>query len=133
MYPQLREAKFFKDTKFVIDRFHTSDHVGCSAAFFAQTYMNAGVDLYVDVNDSAAESGNSGISKFHRSLLFMKKENFMKFCRFQLECQNRLHILKYIEEMRKEGVNYDTLVRTIADYYQAFHDAYIRPYLHQHE
>ncbi len=87
-----REPKFFRDTKFLIDQHHQGNHIGCSEAYRLSTFKQELVADLVYLNDSAAECGNSGLSKLKTSARYMSKQRFMKLCRLQLEVQNRRRI-----------------------------------------
>jgi hypothetical protein len=53
------------------------------------------------MNDSAAESGNSGLKKMKLSLSYMNKARFMDLCKLQLEIQNRMRIRLIREDIQK--------------------------------
>jgi hypothetical protein len=84
----LREARFFADTEFVIDRFHWKDHVnGCSPAFNPGNRANT--KALKGVNTSVCEQINSHISRLSKQLIFMRPSRFLFFlCQHLSEINN---------------------------------------------
>ncbi|EJD40085.1 hypothetical protein AURDEDRAFT_70546, partial [Auricularia subglabra TFB-10046 SS5] len=68
-YCMLREAKFFKHTRFLIDGFHSKGHTRCTKSCFISSFKKNS-DL-CSVNSSAAECGNRGLLKICRPLRYM--------------------------------------------------------------
>jgi hypothetical protein len=68
-YSLAREAEYFKQTTFLIDRFHCSDHTACSTSCFVDRYMGHSTKL-LRVNTSAAECGNAALGRIRKSLSY---------------------------------------------------------------
>ncbi|KZV93939.1 hypothetical protein EXIGLDRAFT_612330 [Exidia glandulosa HHB12029] len=73
-YCMMREAEFFMDTHFLIDKFHSLGHKSCSAACFLSTYAAYDPQLAA-VNSSAAEFGNSGLKRIRKSIRYMSQRH----------------------------------------------------------
>jgi Kyakuja-Dileera-Zisupton transposase len=73
-YSMSREPEFFKDTCFVIDEMHAKGHSSCSQASFSSNYMQCSARLQ-NVNTSAAECSNSGLSRIRKSVSYMGQRN----------------------------------------------------------
>lgn len=69
-YCMQREAEYWRDTLFVIDRFHASGHKTCSAACMLSTYADHNQRLAA-VNSSVAEMGNSQLRYVRKSIRYM--------------------------------------------------------------
>ena len=69
-YAMAREPEFFKDTLFVVDEMHAKGHSSCSQASFSSNYMQCSPRLQ-EVNTSAAECSNSGLSRIRKSVSYM--------------------------------------------------------------
>ena len=68
-----REPHFFRDTLFVVDRFHEKGHKSCSPASRASTFERHPV-LH-DLNTQLAESGNAELARLRTSVSYMKESN----------------------------------------------------------
>jgi len=87
-YCMLRESKFFKNTKFLIDAFHAAGHTKCSKACFLTNYT--GYDLDVNgLNSSAAECGNAGLLRIRKSMSYMREDHAIVFVGVFLSIWNR--------------------------------------------
>lgn len=87
-YCMLRESKFFKNTKFLIDDFHAMGHTKCSKACFLSNYT--GYDLDIEgINSSAAECGNSGLRRIRKSMSYMRQDHAIIFVYVFLALWNR--------------------------------------------
>ncbi|EJD38753.1 hypothetical protein AURDEDRAFT_71895 [Auricularia subglabra TFB-10046 SS5] len=87
-YCMLREAEFFKDTGFIIDKFHASGHKACSPACFASSYIyNPEIR---GVNTSAAEFGNSGLKRIRLPVRYMTQRHAIIYIHRYLSLWNRL-------------------------------------------
>jgi hypothetical protein len=94
-YTMIREPEFFKDTKMVVDLFHSGNHSGCSKASFLETYM--GVDpRMAHINSSAAECGNNGIKRIRKSVSYMTQERAIIYTKIFLTVWNRKLIRKLL-------------------------------------
>jgi hypothetical protein len=54
----------------MIDKFHASNHIKCAPACFASTYAEFDPDV-AEINTSAAECGNSLITRIRKSVSYM--------------------------------------------------------------
>ncbi|KAJ7151002.1 hypothetical protein C8R46DRAFT_1166574 [Mycena filopes] len=72
-YCMTREAAFFLQTQFVIDDFHAMGHTKCSPAAFLKTYAKVDPRL-AQINTSAAECGNGGISRIRKGVSYMGQQ-----------------------------------------------------------
>ncbi|KZV81026.1 hypothetical protein EXIGLDRAFT_629202 [Exidia glandulosa HHB12029] len=87
-YCMLRAAEFFKDTIFIIDRFHASGHKACSPACFASNYV-FDPDIK-NANTSAAEFGNSGLKRVRLPVRYMSQQHAIVYIHRFLSLWNRL-------------------------------------------
>jgi len=71
-YCMLREPEYFKDTLFVIDKFHASGHKTCSAACMLSTYAEHD-PMLARINSSVAEMGNSVLRYVRKSVRYMSE------------------------------------------------------------
>lgn len=88
-YCLTREYNYFKKTLFVIDEFHQVGHTSCSKACFLQTYMTTNAELRT-LNSSAAESGNSKLTRIRKSLRYCSQRRAIIFTHHFLAISNRL-------------------------------------------
>ena len=70
-----REPLFFKNTLFVVDRFHWKGHVGCTSGYSLDTYRLS-VDLR-SINSQVNEQANAGLQRIRGQLAYMTLDNFM--------------------------------------------------------
>ena len=73
-YSLVREAKFFQNTRFLVDQFHASGHTKCSRASSSTYAMQYDPNLQT-INTSAAEIGNSGAAKIRKSVSYMTQRH----------------------------------------------------------
>ena len=73
-YCLLREPAFFKDTLFLVDRFHWKGHIACSMGYNLCVYL-ANSQLK-KLNSQVNEQGNAGVKKLKGHLSYMTFENF---------------------------------------------------------
>ncbi|EJD34350.1 hypothetical protein AURDEDRAFT_76257 [Auricularia subglabra TFB-10046 SS5] len=91
-YCMTREAEFFKDTVFLIDKFHSSGHKACSPACFASNYVD---DPEIrGLNTSAAEFGNSGLKRIRLPVRYMTQGHAILYIHRYLSLWNRLRRVK---------------------------------------
>jgi len=70
-YCNLREPKFFENTLFLVDDFHSKGHVGCSKAAHLKHYRRVpGLNL---LNSSLVESANKVMGKIANQVAYMKE------------------------------------------------------------
>ena len=70
-----REPDFFKNTLFLVDRFHYRGHKACSLGYCCDLYLSFNHKI---INTSVNEQANSSIQKLKPQLSYMKVPNFMK-------------------------------------------------------
>jgi len=87
-YCMLREPDFFADTQFLIDNFHSKGHTKCSEAAFLSTYSAIHPSL-TRINSSAAECGNSGITRIRKSVRYMGQRRAIIYTRMFISTWNR--------------------------------------------
>lgn len=95
-YCLVREAKYFRNTRFLIDEMHAHDHTRCGPACFASNSMRFD-DTIRAINTSAGECGNKGIRRIRKSVSFMIYEHAVVFTKAYLDVWNR----NIIERMQK--------------------------------
>ncbi|KAE8185355.1 hypothetical protein CF328_g7571 [Tilletia controversa] len=88
-----REAEFFKDTLFVIDQMHQHGHSKCTLSSFLSSYMATDPSLR-HLNSSAAECGNSALSRIKKSVSYSGQEHAVLLIKHFLCIWNRLRIKK---------------------------------------
>ncbi|KAJ7446823.1 hypothetical protein B0H11DRAFT_1745441 [Mycena galericulata] len=92
-YCMTREPRFFADTQFVIDDFHSFGHTKCSSAAFLKTY--AQVDPRLGrINSSAGECGNGGIGRIRKAVSYMSQGRAIRFTQKFVAIWNRVIIRK---------------------------------------
>ncbi|KIK62162.1 hypothetical protein GYMLUDRAFT_165086, partial [Collybiopsis luxurians FD-317 M1] len=91
-YCWTREPEFFADTQFVIDGFHAPGHTKCSPAAFLKTYSAVDAEL-IHLNSSAAECGNSGMTRIRKSVSYMGQACAILYCWVFISVWNRTQIL----------------------------------------
>jgi len=101
-YCMLREAKFFENTQFLIDNFHSQGHTKCSKASFLSTYSLIDPSLR-GVNSSAAECGNSAIKRIRKSVSYMGQQRAIVYTRIFLSFWNRAKILRLEVDRSRNG------------------------------
>jgi hypothetical protein len=88
-YAYVREADFFKQTRFIVDQFHFSGHTKCSRACSASFAMQHHPVMQV-VNTSAAEVGNSGASRVRKSVSYMTQAHAIRYTKVYMDITNRI-------------------------------------------
>lgn len=73
-YALLREPVFFKNTLFLVDKFHWKGHMACSLGYNLSMYETH--DLLNRINSQINEQGNAGIQKLKGQLSYMTFWNF---------------------------------------------------------
>lgn len=97
-----REPDFFANTQFVIDGFHSRDHKKCSKAAMLKTYSE--IDSSLDViNSSAAECGNSGLTRIRKPVSYMTQEHATLYIWVFISLWNRCQALKLEERKERLG------------------------------
>jgi hypothetical protein len=78
-----RAPAFFKETLFVVDRFHWWNHTGCAPSFNIDLYPNLKA-----LNTQAAEQANSALQRLKGMLFYMRQDTYMNTLRFVLTFRN---------------------------------------------
>jgi len=102
-YSMVREPEFFKDTLFVIDKMHATGHTACSSASFLTNYVKTRPELG-NVNSSAAECCNSGLSKIKKSISYMGERRTFVYAFVFLNVWNRMRELNR-QKLREREYN----------------------------
>ncbi|KAJ6532340.1 hypothetical protein B0H10DRAFT_2171343 [Mycena sp. CBHHK59/15] len=84
-YCMTREPRFFADTQFVIDDFHSLGHSKCSSAAFLKSYAQV---------DPRLGRINSSISRIHKSVSYMSQARAIVFTQKFVSIWNRVIIRK---------------------------------------
>ncbi|RDB17535.1 hypothetical protein Hypma_001242 [Hypsizygus marmoreus] len=95
-YCFVREARYFRDTRFLIDELHAHDHTRCGQACFASNAMRYDERIR-SANTSAAECGNKGIKRIRKTVSFMIHEHAVIFTKVFLDVWNRTAIRRMLE------------------------------------
>ncbi|XP_066913987.1 uncharacterized protein [Clytia hemisphaerica] len=80
-----RDPVFFKDTLFLIDRFHWKNHRACSFGYCLARYPS-----YKDVNSQINEQQNAATKRLKTQLSYMRPDNFVKHCDLFFWYRNKL-------------------------------------------
>ena len=100
----IRESEFFKDILFVIDKMHATGHTAYSSASFLTNYVKTCPELG-NVNSSAAEYCNSGLSKIKKSISYMGERRVFAYTFVFLNVWNRMRELDR-QELREREYNW---------------------------
>ncbi|RDB22287.1 hypothetical protein Hypma_010629 [Hypsizygus marmoreus] len=95
-YCLVREARYFRDTRFYIDELHAHDHTRCGQACFASNAMRFDERIR-SVNTSAAECGNKGIKRIRKTVSYMIHEHAVIFTKAFLDVWNRTVIRRMLD------------------------------------
>ena len=95
-----REPGFFANTRFVIDAFHSDNHIKCGQSSFLDTYTKTDPSL-IAVNSSAAECGNGGLAKIRKAVRYMGQRRAVVFTKVYLSFWNRARIRQLYEKDRQ--------------------------------
>lgn len=87
-YCLVREARYFRHTRFLIDELHAHDHSKCGQACFASNAMRYD-DRVRAANTSAAECGNKGMKRIRKSVSFMTHRHALCYTKVFLDIWNR--------------------------------------------
>lgn len=90
-YCKLREFSFFKDCRFMIDKWHYNSHKGCSIASCASHY--SADPAISELNTSTSESGNKRLGIIRKSIRYMSEKHAMIFLVTFICMTNRYLIL----------------------------------------
>lgn len=77
-YCMTREPDYWKNTLFLIDKFHSSGHSTCSPACMLINYVDDDVVL-ATLNSSIGESGNSSLKPIKKSVSYMSEQHAIAF------------------------------------------------------
>lgn len=96
-YCLLREADFFADTQFLVDKFHSKGHTKCSAAAFVSAYASTDPQL-AHINSNAAECGNGVLRRIRKSVSYMGQRRAIQFTNIFLSIWNRRQSIAMMKE-----------------------------------
>ncbi|EJD49951.1 hypothetical protein AURDEDRAFT_58828, partial [Auricularia subglabra TFB-10046 SS5] len=88
LYCFLREYRFFKNMRFIIDAFHSEGHTRCTKACFIRAYREYDAKLRA-FNSSAGESSNAGLARIRKPLSYMTQRHAVIFSYVFLAIWNR--------------------------------------------
>ena len=69
-----REPVHFKNTVFLVDRFHWRGHVGCSSSYSLDGYTSLDV---ASINSRVNEQANARLQRIKGHIAYMKPDNFV--------------------------------------------------------
>ena len=95
-YCFVREARYFRDTRFLIDELHAHDHTRCGQACFASNSMRYDERVRA-VNTSAAECGNKGVGRIRKSVSYMTYEHAVIYTKVFMDVRNRITARKIVQ------------------------------------
>lgn len=78
-----RAPTFFKNTLFLVDKFHWTNHKACSHGYCMELY-----DSWRAINSQIAEQCNSALGKIKSALSMMRQNNYMTWLRMYLHAWN---------------------------------------------
>lgn len=81
-----RAPQFFKDTTFLIDRFHIGNHSACGLGFALQPYDQH--PALAGINTQVAEQAHSALQKIKPIVTQMKQQSYMQAMRLYLHHRN---------------------------------------------
>ncbi|WVO21741.1 uncharacterized protein IAS62_003053 [Cryptococcus decagattii] len=87
-YCILREPKFFRDTRFLLDEFHAYGHTACSASGFDTAAMKEQPE-FQEIFTSAAECGHAMLRRIRKSFSYMSEGNANLFLWVAIQALNR--------------------------------------------
>jgi len=82
-YALRRDPQLFRDTKFLIDRFHWPNHTNCPAVYCLNSYPDLS-----SLNSQVTEQTNSSLSRIRTQLAYMTLDNFIIHARLYLFLRN---------------------------------------------
>ncbi|KIL00896.1 hypothetical protein PAXRUDRAFT_128842 [Paxillus rubicundulus Ve08.2h10] len=100
LYCFVCEAQYFQNTQFLIDEMHAHDHSHCGKACFVSNDMRYDNQIRA-VNTSAAECGNKGMKRIHKSVSFMAYDHAVQFTKVFLYIWNRNAVLQILKASMK--------------------------------
>jgi len=109
-----RAPNFFKDTLFLVDKFHWYNHVACARSFDIRMYREYSEVKSRTRNSQACEQINAAMKRLRFVLSKMGQEPFMLFIRLFVARWNRLKLEKIVhhrERAKRLLDNADTAVQ----------------------
>ncbi|XP_078661027.1 uncharacterized protein LOC144905304 isoform X2 [Branchiostoma floridae x Branchiostoma belcheri] len=85
-YAMNREPHFFRNTTFLVDRFHFKGHIGCSLGYDMDSYSTC--PNIKSINSQVNEQANSGLVRIRPQVSYMTPNNFMFHTRLFLAFRN---------------------------------------------
>ena len=103
-----RAPNFFKDTLFLVDKFHWYNHVACAKSFDIRIYRCYNEVKSRTRNSQACEQINAAMKMLRFVLSRMGQEPFMLFIRLFVARWNRKKLEKILEhrERAERALNY---------------------------
>lgn len=92
-YTLSREPEHFQNTRFIVDKLHWVNHVGCSEAFNPAIYHWTS-----KINTQACEQMNSRVKKLKSSLSYMTPQNFADHLTLFLYVRNSLTLANLLND-----------------------------------
>lgn len=96
-YCFVREARYFENTRFLIDELHAHDHTRCGQACFSSNSMQYDERIR-GINTSAAECGNKGIGRIRKSVSYMTYEHAVVYTKVFMDVWNRIRAWRIMEK-----------------------------------
>ena len=84
-YCMNRDPGFFRNTKFLVDRFHWKNHTGCSPALNISKH-----ETFKKINSEANEQQNALLKKLKPQVSYMNPENFVKTMKLYIWFRNTI-------------------------------------------
>jgi len=84
-----RDPLYFKETMFMVDRFHWKNHTGCSYGYDIKKYRHLD-----HINTEINEQQNAATKRLKNQLSYMNDRNFRSHCDFFFWYQNELKLKK---------------------------------------
>lgn len=98
-----REPDYFKNTRFLVDKFHWKCHIACSEGYNMERYT-ACVDTQT-INSQINEQANAGLKRLQSQLTYMNADNFMFHISLFLSLKNREKIDKLTVNLAKNFID----------------------------
>ena len=98
-YCNLREPKFFANTLFVVDDFHSKGHKGCSKAAHLKHYRR--IPGLSKLNGSLVESANKVMGNIAKQIGYMKESRANILLHTFVTSQNRKPKPTYFKKLEK--------------------------------
>lgn len=108
-----RDPVFFRDSWFVVDRFHWCNHVGCHVGYNLSIYLQ-----HREVNTQVAEQRNATLKKLKSMLSYMNIENFTNHLKLFMWFRSMINIIKLDQNIPLKDVS---LFKSLLPTYSKLH------------